>query len=444
MAKNGFSKQNNPTLWAMEMAKSTFDLDEALRLLGKDFPLRRIDEVLGKVIKQRAQELGISEATVIEDLEKKLGKHGGKHDGTQNVRNWLTPGTDMRIERENALRIALVLKTPYKNAGGVLPEYPAEEFLYHCGHNGFYMRDIKDVIYRHSLENGGENGWDYDSTIKMIESFKGLDIDNPDPEDSDSDAIQGKVTIHIENQLSPNLTKEELEEIIQQNKQFFGSFRRTIYKRFTDLYEQVKEAQNDVAKFDAKWDADILGSSYKKATREEICRLIVLGIPEIREGGFSKVIRRCITEGVPGRAHMDEIIRYKAYRVDKDGEKKKRKGKIAEVDRKLFMLVWLATEGSIDERLKTANYEIEDMEFSAVKDYLRTHGEDLFMEHFLVLNDHLVAHGMAKLDARHPFDWIVMNSLRCGYVPDEKNEWITELEHRMRSLVEKMASPKRG
>ena len=37
MAANSINRQNNPTLWAKEMAFGLFDMDEAIRLLNEDF-----------------------------------------------------------------------------------------------------------------------------------------------------------------------------------------------------------------------------------------------------------------------------------------------------------------------------------------------------------------------------------------------------------------------
>jgi hypothetical protein len=412
MAENHFSRQNNPTQWAKHMAFHTFAPDDAVCLLETDFPIRRIDEELGKVIKQKARKDKTTEDAVKAALIKKFGP--------QNVGNWLEHGTKLRITREKAIEIAFVLQMTYEET---------EAFLKFCWLDGFYRRDIKDVIYSHCLEKG----WSYDMANEMIEGFSYLDFGNPDPEISKSfqdrlDVAEMRLTEFLSAQARSAQTKEELEEIIRQNEQYFGSFRRKQYERFMELCKQLMKELSDVAELDYVLESSLLLEEFMRdtVTEEELCDFIVIGIPEMRERGPNTLIRSLISQKIPDRPAFSEI-RTKYERVTK--RKSKRDGEITEVreitevDRKLFMLVWLASEeGFINNFLISDDAEVD------------------FIEHMEVLNDHLKAHGMAELDARHPFDWIVMNSMRCGYILDEekKNKWIEEIDERMRALVEKM------
>jgi hypothetical protein len=393
MAENDISKQDNPTLWAQMMAFHTFDLDEAVRCLDEDFPIRRINEVIDKAIKDKAEECGKTYDEVKIGLRQKLGP-----ENTANLSNWLKPGKVKSINRNSAIRIAFALQMTYEKA---------EKFLKKCWHDGFYMRDVRDVIYVHGLQNG----WNYEMAAEMAEGFSYLDRGNPDPEGSGS--VQGKVTEYLSAQVSSAHTQEELAEIIRENEQFFGSFHRKAYNRFMELWDQLKQEWDELADIDYENDK-LRGQAYTRDVipMEELCRVIVKGIPEMRERGPNTIIRRLITDHIPGRTGIDEITK-----------KSKRDGKIIEVDRKLLMLAWLASkEGFIEKYKKSGNAEVD------------------FKEHMLVLNDLLKTHGMPELDARHPFDWIVMNSMRCGYIQDKekKNEWIDDIEERMQALIERM------
>jgi len=394
MAVNGFSRLSNPTMWAAEMALSIFDLDEAVRLLRENFPVRKKEEVLDIAVRQRAQELETTEAAVRADLELELGQ--------KKLARWLTSANLSKEEaKETAICIAFGLKMTYEEA---------EKFLKKCWLDGFYMRDVRDVIYRHGLKNE----WDYDSVTEIIERFHRYNIGNPAPADGDS--AQREYTKEISAQASSARTKEELEEVIKQNKDFFGSFRRRTYERFVELYKELEKEWKDVAGMDHVLDASLCEQDDEQyeVSMEELCDVIVKGIPEMRERGLDTVIRRCIAKHIPSRTGMSEII-----------NKSVRYGKIAEVDRKLFMLAWLASE----EDGSTKRFFTGD-----------ENAEIDFQEHIIVFNELLRIHGMAELDARHPFDWIVMNSIRCGYIVDKekKNEWIDDIEGRMQSLIENM------
>ena len=384
----------NPTQFAQNTAFWTFDLDDAVRYLSEDFPIRRIDEVLANAIKQKAQERNTTEEEMKSVLRKALGSKA------RSLRNWLIPGMVKSISRESAIQIAFALHMSYEEAEG---------FLKRLWLDGFYMRDVMDVIYRYGLENR----WSYEPTTKMVQAFAYLNHCNPEPDGSD--AVHREDLTRYLNALYENAvnTVKDLENFIKKNEQFFGTFRRKAYERFKELYDQLEQEWDDVAHLDIE--LDVYAEEAQAYTRDtvsmgELCDVIVKGIPEMKKRGTNTIIRRCITEHIPTRTVMSEII-----------NKSERDGKITQVDRKLLILAWLSSEDG-------------DM-----LDFQSGNAEDDLKEHLNVLNiDLLEQCGMAALDPRHPFDWIVMNSLYCAYILGEKDKAVDDVEDRMKKLIERM------
>lgn len=132
METNNLDKLINPTQLAQKMAYWTVDLEDAARYLHEGFPIRSIDEVIDNTIQRKAQVSNCTEA----EIEAALGNCVG----SQNLRNWRTPGNSKSLRRDSAMKIAFALGMSYEEA---------EEFLKRCWLDGFYMRDVQDIIYRH-------------------------------------------------------------------------------------------------------------------------------------------------------------------------------------------------------------------------------------------------------------------------------------------------------
>lgn len=109
MREEKLNKPINPTEFAQNMAYWSFDLDEAVRFLKEDFPIRRIDEELTIALKQMAQKHKIAEEEAKSIVKKTLGS-----ENAMNFSNWLKPGKVKSIERESALKIAFAMQMTYE------------------------------------------------------------------------------------------------------------------------------------------------------------------------------------------------------------------------------------------------------------------------------------------------------------------------------------------
>ena len=478
------------TKWAQDMAYWKFDLNEAIQFLNQDFPIRKIDEELQKVIEFKAKKRKISEKDVILEFEKEMGV-----DNLERLDEWIKEGklnNSSDKGRDYAIRIAFALKMTYEET---------ETFLKMCWYDGFYMRDYKDVIYRHCLN---DNKMSYKDAEKMIKDLSNIDKPNYD---IDERAIGvGSATVFLDIGTKAILSGKKLKKYIEDNSKYFGSFRRKAYERFMEMCDQINEELNEryvenkeeYKKMNEKWDKnaedivdeipeiivrmiaeniaeenritieeakeeakvivkaksiaevkELAYETYKAAYKNniigkditydawininaqqyrgnkisgrELCAAIVKGIPEMRERGLGNVIKEAIVEYIPTRTTLGGIIK-----------KTERDGKITKVNKKLLLLVWLSTADGDTEIFKTGH---------TVKD---------LTEHLKVIDEGLLKpYGMAALDPRHPFDWIIMNSLYCAYLLYEKDidkhryvaidNIISTAETRMHDLINRMS-----
>jgi len=358
---------------ARKKAYETFDMNGVKHYLEGDFPVRTFAEVLNDEITQKAQK----ENTTIENIKIKLKKRLGK-ENRQNVHNWLTPGKIKQITRKSAIEIAFALEMTCDET---------EIFLKRLFHDGFYLRDIKDLIYRYYLEKG----LPYEDAEKKIKDYVYLDRANPNP-GRNNIVLDDEHTKHIEEEFE---SIKDIDVFINQNEKSFGFYRRKAYEKFMEYYNQIKQDYDKEVEIDhiiaEKIDIERHKDISKEQTQdkeqvlsEKLCEFITFGIPEIRKGkkvNIGKYLRDLIAEHIPTRTAMSGIIHQHTN-----------------VDRKLLILAYLASE---DE--DTWIYPKEkDME--------------AFMEHLRIINSKLLQPlGMATLDPRHPFDWIIMNILRYAY-----------------------------
>ena len=385
METNRAAGSTGVTRMAQDMAYQSIDLEDAVSFLQEDFPVRRVDEVVADAIRWKAQEEGCSEDQVKERLRGPLG--------AQNLRNWLTPGKVKRLSRESAMKFAFALEMTYEQA---------DHFLKRCWLDGFYMRDLQDLIYRYGLEHG----WSYEKAAKEIAAFPTAQQPNENP-DGNGQVEQEGITQFIQSQYTALQSEEDLHRFIERNMQLFGSYRRKIYQIFMQQYHDLKALLDDTARMDRRED----GQGRETVSESDVLGMILGALSELSDQKKLNPICSRLVANLPGRTGLAEII----HQSDQ-------KGKIAQADRKLLLLAYLAGIGG------------EKFEYSSRQDV-----QEAFMEHLTMINEDLLEPlGMALLDPRHPFDWIVMNAVRCTYFGEQ-----TDITERMNDLIDQLAKMER-
>jgi len=353
-------KYSRLTEYLEEKARSVFDIGDTMTLLRESFPARTFCEEFKKAIYKKALATNIPQDILIKKLKSELG--------AQNFSSWWNglakSGNPLTISRDSAIKIAFALG---------LDAQEAQQFLtYSCGHNGFYMRDYKDLIYVFFLNK--KNG--YTVALDMIKKHSALDCANPNIEYTHGQIVSllpnigERITDRIKRQFDSDITtSEELNSFLEKNATYFGSFRRKAYEKFIKMYGIIKSA-ND----------------YDAPTDDEICQMVLMNIPSLR--GANKITNEIlikIAENTLPRSGLSEII---------NKTKDPKTGRITQVNRKHLILIWLLVYGG--------RPSFENL----------SEAQDAFEECITNINfDLLEPCGMSTLDPRNPFDWLVINAL---------------------------------
>ena len=379
------------------ISPTAFDPEEAVKYLCKDFPVRRVSEVLQWAVREKAEERKTTGVVTEADLQavdtefKKMFCPKNKPKNETLLRIWREDKVK-RVKRGHAIEIAFALRMNYAQANKLLERF---------WHNGLYMRDMKDVIYRYGLEHG----WSYDKALKTIsDSALYQDMDNQGNPALDEDSKN--LTQDLDNEYE-NFVKSEadLKEFIKQNKHLLGSFRRKAYLRFKELYDETKSKMDEgvAGDYEEKKKDGEARYKRKKATMAEICEEIVKGIPEMKKRGVKNTVFRLISEFLPTRREMSQI--FNQYEVN---------GIVSQVDRKLLILTWLASEdGTID----------EGQEYNA----------------FIGMIDNLLEScGMPVINYNHPFDWMLVNTIYCVYHDKDEDTDINDIKERLKNFIDRL------
>ena len=384
MADKNTTSQECLTKQSELMAFSLMDFDCALKYLKEDFKIRKLDEELNKAIKGHMTKTGRTKEDAIQLLNDAFTKG--------LVDKWLDKDTGTSwIYRDTAIKIAFILQMSVNEAG---------EFLNGCWHNGFYMRDYKDLIYLYCLEKG----YCFEKAIDFIEKYKYLD--KPNLKNEGTDKGKPLTALIADGFAEAKLNDELFGQFLSKNEASFGSFRRKAYEWFFELYEEIKIAGNNRIEWGDSKDKI-------KGIHTHLASQIRFGLPEkplIRKG--FEHIAKIISKNIPSRQTLSKILNCGKNQM-KAGQSRGEKG-ITQVDRKHIILVWiLCLDNYLDNKhFRNSIYEMTESE-----------RKEAFRDCYNRINLNVLAEcGMPMLDARNPFDWIIMNALRYYYCPSNDEE----------------------
>jgi len=413
------------TQWAELMSNQAMKMDDALKFLNEDFPIRSLSEMLCEAVGyyKHGRWLEVSPDEARNILLETMG-----FEYKQKINSWLPPnqveGKPKQVEgvkKDSAMQVAFALNMTLENA---------EVFLRRCWLDALYLRDVKDVIYKCGLKCG----FSYETVSNLINEFAELDIPNTDPV-KDRDNPHDDLTFYLSTGLDDGgiTCPDDLRSFIMSHKGLFGSYRRRLYTKLMELYNQVRndidveaDLANELDKIAKVRHEELIRDEYfeprigvKRTTSQgELLKLLSSGISDLKESvkskgigvGLAAIVRKHIIENIPGRAEWSGII-------NKIADKKT--GTVRSIDRKLFILIWLSSDdGNTDMYAGKPN----------------TTPEIALENHVMALNDTiLLEYGFPPLDPRHPFDWVIMNTLYLAHVL-HKGEDSTDIPIRMENL----------
>jgi hypothetical protein len=244
--------------------------------------------------------------------------------------------------------------------------------------------------------------------------------------------------------------EEAFEAFLTEYSASFGSFNRTAYKLFSAMFEEYRKYEDDFArqqrndqishKNDFKESFKVKSINKKSYERKEwarfietdeeltdvqLCAIMAMGV---RGADFTDPIRKAIFEYMPNRSTISEVIN---KTVNKDGG-------IRQVNRKYLILIWLQLNSEADVDIAG----LEALPDEEKRDEYLRRIKDCFFEQVQRLNNRVLRPCLMPLmDARNPFDWIVMNCMYigcCNYNSGIDKDDGDFAEERLQKMLEKM------
>jgi len=271
----------------------------------------------------------------------------------KNIDNWFN-GREPNDKR-TLIRICFALS---------LSEDDSRHFMKFTQESDFHLRDSEDAAFLYCLRAG--------KSYKEAESFV-KKFPMPPPEDAEQDDHTVYTNI-VAQALKDVSSDEEFEQFYRENLNNFGKLRNTAYDKFKRFLKELAEPGGREAE-----------DSY---TIEEIVDTYLrMKLPSDRKTSQYDAVRKSIRAYWPNRTDVIDINNRTEYSDRKI--------------RKILLLLYVVTEGFVE--LDLGGEDIYDSEEVF---------QGLFIEHVVRINLMLDQCGLARLEPRNPFDWLILYCLK--------------------------------
>jgi len=303
----------------------------------------------------------------------------------RKISNWIKFNGE--IGKDSALKLAFALRLSCDKA---------DELLKLTCSEGFHWRDPEDIVYAYSLLNG----LSYTEARKLRERLNGMGLLTPDP----SPLAGGNVilTHQIRERARALSGEDELIGFLKAERDNLGYLHNTAYSIFIKYLDILQNPTVDSYYYEG------LSSESEGGGSEEwnaLCNPAAYSIREILTEYLHATHIPKDTRRKSARDALDAPVLsaiQKSIRAHWPDETalSKMKSRAADVSRKALILLFIAADG------------FEDNEYSYLEEE-RTDEEE-FEDTYIRLNGMLTGCGFAPLDARSPFDWMMIFCLCSG------------------------------
>ena len=336
------------------------------------------------------EEMCGSLSSVQKKLTEKLTEYeanGGnsREQTARKVRNWMK-GKNQPSNREELFRICFALN---------FDQEQSERIFLASEESGIHYRNPRELIYVFCLKKG----YDYPKAREIIKELGQAETPCSTLEYQDMiRRTRGRdssdcMTVSIKNEFRQVETVEELKSFIGRNREAFGLHHNTAYHKFRLMLNYLLEGET-------------AHDSYEYVPREKRYSIervteeyLRLGIPYQKKNGNYTKVQRMIKRHWPSPKMVQEM-----YSRRRD------------VNRKTLLLLYLATEGMGAD--------------AAEKSFVQ--------EHCRRMNMMMSSCGMPLLDLRHPFDYLVIQSL---YLENDDDFMSWKMERLLRKIFRKEYKP---
>lgn len=296
----------------------------------------------------------------------------------RKVRMWLNSQTVLALDRKTILELAFILH---------LTTEQADSFLALMTDEGFRWRDPDEIIIIFSLNHG----MDYPEAEQLRKEIGPVAMTADAAQDPDEN-----LTNLVREEVMGLTTKEELKHYLSENGAKFGKYRNRAWLLFKEYMDRLKKPDLDHG-------MQIL---YGDKENEEDC------LEEKRLTTYSVLKSYLHQEMIPRGAQRNEMLNDKRItRVQKsmlsnilaswpdEASLRKIERRDISVGRKTMILLFIA----LDEDPIEDEDEFEIDEKEKVK--------ERFESRYNRLNLMLSSCGYRQLDARNPFDWMILYAI---------------------------------
>ena len=310
-------------------------------------------------------------------LTERLTEYEGGKDRektARKVRNWLHD-RNLPQNREEAFKICFALE---------LDEEQAEEILGMTVESGIHYRNPEELVYAYCLRKG----IGYMQAVQMKERLCGqsllkqISLAGIPPEERQPLNLTG----YVQRKFRSVETEEELARFLESSAARFGRYHNTAYRKFCRMLDCLIRPETSESG---------MPQEHSYSIRKAVEEYLRMGIPyEKRSSGYTWVHREI-------KRHWPSAKSIYLMRTRK-----------TDVDRKTLLLLYIATEG---------DHEMQTEEMKPVEEHHRR--MDLMLSEC----------GMPRLNGDKPFDYLVLQAVRCG----EEDEFISL---KMERMIRKMFS----
>lgn len=365
----------------------TLGLRQALELLRKEAYMRPLRETLAKYAGKSPDNTKALRTFLVEKLLEQSPEGTVQDSVDRKVRMWMKDSMQT-ISKSSAIHVSFALGLSVDEANAFLQRA--------CG-EGFHGRDPEELIFLYALKQGLR----YPEALSLQTQMKAAV-----PLTREESGEESLLTNIILQGLDSLESVADLEAFLREYQGRLGSFHNTAYEMFKGYLSLLTDVKMDYGQ-------DEEGHlSVREVTDVYLHEKL---IPRIRQSARKNpeagnlvlsALQRNIKQNWPDETTLSKMLNRKA-----------------DVSRKVLILLFLATDGGLDDEYE---YEYEEE---------KEEEEDAFADAYSRMNGMLVSCGFAPLDPRCAFDWMV---LYCMCVDADDSLLI---DSRIHSFLEEIFQP---
>lgn len=352
-------------------------LQEAKEILHAEAYIRTVSEVLARYFNVEHSEL---QKIVTDKLCETIGDRANRDSIAHKVRGWLTK-KKTSIDKESAIQLAFASKLTVSDA---------EELLCRLSGENFHWRDPDDIVFMFALNHKRP----YCDALDLLERMRPL-YEAVSSTEKDTNII----TEIIKPKIEQIQTEEDLKNFFIEEAPKLGKMHNTAYSIYKDFMRLLNDNGDMLVSGERRKkndepdeDEDTIASNILNAY---LHRNFVPVIPRGSGLVLKDAIQRNIKQNWPDKYILSRMNKRKI-----------------DVTRKVLILLFLACDGGE----------------AAYGNFADESDEDIFQDTYKRLSKILSDCGFPPLDARSPFDWMILYCIASA-------EDIIDIDNNMRDFL---------